>query len=65
MIFPSCQPQGMHLLLTGCHKLLSTPQVCGSYPGIKVITSEIDESLGDDYQVIPGIGNFGDRYFCE
>jgi len=40
-------------------------KICGTYPGVKVITSEIDEALGADYQVVPGVGNFGDRYFCD
>jgi len=41
----------------GIHK------VCSRYPGLKVITSEIDQGLGADNNVMPGIGDFGDRYF--
>lgn len=37
--------------------------VCKSYPRIKIVTSEIEIGLNDDYRVIPGMGEFGDRYF--
>eukprot|EP00929_Paragymnodinium_shiwhaense_P077793 TRINITY_DN4013_c0_g1_i1.p1 TRINITY_DN4013_c0_g1~~TRINITY_DN4013_c0_g1_i1.p1 ORF type:complete len:522 (-),score=85.84 TRINITY_DN4013_c0_g1_i1:169-1734(-) len=47
--------------------LISAPEgiheVCRKYPRMKVITSEIDEGLGDDNLVRPGVGDFGDRYF--
>ena len=42
----------------GIHK------VCKAYPRCKVITSEIDEKM-EGWSVIPGVGEFGDRYFCE
>jgi Uracil phosphoribosyltransferase len=37
----------------------------GRTPGIKVITTEIDHSIDHNYRVVPGVGEFGDRYFCE
>lgn len=37
--------------------------VCSRFPGVKVITTEIDEGMDDNGIVLPGIGNFGDRYF--
>lgn len=43
----------------GVHK------ICGTYPRVKVVTSEIDEGIAPDFQVIPGVGEFGDRYFCD
>jgi len=43
----------------GIHK------VCRTYPLIKVVTSEIDTRVDDNYVVVPGVGEFGDRYFCE
>jgi uracil phosphoribosyltransferase len=31
-----------------------------------VITSEVDKCVdGDTFAVIPGCGDFGNRYFCE
>lgn len=30
---------------------------------MKIVTSEIDIGLNEDFRVIPGMGEFGDRYF--
>ncbi|PPR97765.1 hypothetical protein GOBAR_AA22901 [Gossypium barbadense] len=47
--------------------LISAPQgvhmVCKSFPRLKIVTSEIDIGLNKDFCVIPGMGEFGDRYF--
>ncbi|GKV37181.1 hypothetical protein SLEP1_g45238 [Rubroshorea leprosula] len=47
--------------------LIAAPQgihaVCEKFPMIKLVTSEIDASLDKDLRVIPGMGEFGDRYF--
>ncbi|CAN0904064.1 Pentatricopeptide repeat-containing protein GUN1, chloroplastic [Linum grandiflorum] len=43
-------PQGIHV-------------VCKKFPKLKVVTSEIDETLDEDLRVIPGMGEFSDRYF--
>ncbi|KAL9230050.1 hypothetical protein vseg_005443 [Gypsophila vaccaria] len=47
--------------------LISAPQgvhmVCKSFPRIKIVTSEIETGLNKDFRVIPGMGEFGDRYF--
>lgn len=47
--------------------LISAPQgihvVCQRYPRLKIVTSEIEIGLNEDYRVIPGMGEFGDRYF--
>jgi len=45
-------PEGMHRLL-------------GKYPSVKLVTSEIDDGIAKDFTVVPGIGNFGNRYFSE
>lgn len=46
--------------------LIAAPEgirnVCDAFPRLKVVTSEIDDSL-DNGKVMPGIGDFGDRYF--
>lgn len=39
-------------------------RICRAFPRLKLITSEIDEGL-ENYRVIPGVGEFGDRYFCD
>ncbi len=33
------------------------------YPKVQIVTSEIDPELNDLNYIIPGIGDFGDRYF--
>lgn len=43
-------PQGIHV-------------VCKKFPKLKIVTSEIDVTLDKDLRVIPGMGEFGDRYF--
>ncbi|XP_040988905.1 uridine kinase-like protein 3 isoform X2 [Juglans microcarpa x Juglans regia] len=47
--------------------LISAPQgvhvVCKCFPRIKIVTSEIEIGLNKDFRVIPGMGEFGDRYF--
>ncbi|PHT45743.1 Uridine kinase-like protein 2, chloroplastic [Capsicum baccatum] len=47
--------------------LISAPEgihcVCKRFPSLKIVTSEIDQSLNEEYRVIPGLGEFGDRYF--
>ena len=37
--------------------------VCKRFPRIKIVTSEIETGLNEDFRVIPGMGEFGDRYF--
>ncbi|KAJ8768190.1 hypothetical protein K2173_021130 [Erythroxylum novogranatense] len=47
--------------------LIAAPQgihaVCKKFPKLKIVTSEIDETLDKDARVIPGMGEFADRYF--
>ncbi|XP_068665182.1 uridine kinase-like protein 3 [Aristolochia californica] len=47
--------------------LISAPEgvhaVCKKFPTLKIVTSEIDTTLNEDCHVIPGMGEFGDRYF--
>ncbi|KAL4634406.1 hypothetical protein ACB092_04G197200 [Castanea dentata] len=47
--------------------LISAPEgihrVCKQFPFLKIVTSEIDAGLNDQFRVIPGMGEFGDRYF--
>ncbi|URE22261.1 uridine kinase [Musa troglodytarum] len=47
--------------------LISAPQgvhvVCKRFPRIKIVTSEIESGLNEDFRVFPGMGEFGDRYF--
>lgn len=36
---------------------------CKRFPSLKIVTSEIDVALNEEFRVIPGLGEFGDRYF--
>ena len=58
-------PEDKILFLT----LIAAPEgvhrVCAAFPAVKVLTSEIDEGVNEALQVVPGVGEFGDRYFCD
>lgn len=34
-----------------------------AFPKIQIVTTAIDPEINDKFYVLPGIGNFGDRYF--
>lgn len=34
-----------------------------AFPRVKIVTTAIDPEINEQFHVIPGIGNFGDRYF--
>lgn len=34
------------------------------YPDVKIITGGIDEALDERKFITPGLGDFGDRYYC-
>ena len=36
---------------------------CGRFPQIQVVTSAIDDGLNEKKYILPGLGDFGDRYF--
>jgi uracil phosphoribosyltransferase len=38
-------------------------RVLSVYPGIRIITAEVDEGLNELAYIIPGLGDFGDIYF--
>uniref|UniRef100_A0A3Q3FD89 Uridine-cytidine kinase n=1 Tax=Labrus bergylta TaxID=56723 RepID=A0A3Q3FD89_9LABR len=42
---------------------LGVHSVAYAFPKVKIITTAVDKSLDDFLHVIPGIGDFGDRYF--
>ncbi len=48
--------------------LVAAPQgvaaIASLFPKIKIIVGEVDwQGLSHDYHIVPGVGNFGDRYF--
>lgn len=48
--------------------LLTSPEGIANYhakfPDIKIITGGIDEKLDEKKCLVPGLGDFGDRYYC-
>jgi uracil phosphoribosyltransferase len=34
-----------------------------AYPKVQIITSAVDERLNEQKYIVPGCGDFGDRYF--
>ena len=48
--------------------LLAAPEgivhISRKFPEMRIVTSAIDEKLNEKKYIIPGIGDFGDRYFC-
>jgi uracil phosphoribosyltransferase len=47
--------------------LITVPEgitaVCQRYPEVRIVTSAIDERLNENAYMMPGIGDFGDRFF--
>ncbi|XP_067880188.1 uridine-cytidine kinase-like 1 isoform X4 [Heterodontus francisci] len=37
--------------------------VAYAFPRVNIITTAVDKKVNDEFHIIPGIGNFGDRYF--
>jgi uracil phosphoribosyltransferase len=38
-------------------------KVLDTYPNVKIITAVIDPELNDKKYIIPGLGDFGDRFY--
>ena len=38
--------------------------VHNEFPNIKIVTAAVDSQLNDKKYIVPGLGDFGDRYFC-
>ena len=47
--------------------LISAPEgisrLNAAYPGLKIVTSKIDEQLNEKGYIVPGLGDAGDRIF--
>uniref|UniRef100_A0A8C6L178 uridine/cytidine kinase n=1 Tax=Nothobranchius furzeri TaxID=105023 RepID=A0A8C6L178_NOTFU len=37
--------------------------VAYAFPRVRIITTAVDKEVNEQFHIIPGIGNFGDRYF--
>ena len=47
--------------LVSCEKGIT--RLMADHPGIKVITACVDETLDEKSYILPGLGDYGDRYF--
>ena len=45
-----CAPEGIDALTS-------------EYPEVKVVTGAIDDHLDEDRFIVPGLGDYGDRYY--
>lgn len=47
--------------------LMAAPEgimaVYDAHPKVTLVTGEVDERLSNKHYILPGIGDFGDRYF--
>ena len=34
-----------------------------AFKNVNIVTSEVDPSIDENFQIVPGFGNFADRYF--
>lgn len=34
-----------------------------AYPKVTIVTTEVDSEINDEFYIMPGVGNFGDRFF--
>jgi len=56
------KPQNITFInLVSCETGLT--RLMADHPGIKVITAAVDESLNERSYILPGLGDYGDRYF--
>ncbi|XP_018612212.1 uridine-cytidine kinase-like 1 isoform X2 [Scleropages formosus] len=51
------------LLLSLLMAEMGVHSVAYAFPQVKIITTAVDKKVNDVFHIIPGIGNFGDRYF--
>ncbi|XP_061626218.1 uridine-cytidine kinase-like 1a isoform X2 [Phyllopteryx taeniolatus] len=56
-------PEEKILLVSLLMAELGVHSVAYAFPKVKIITTAVDKRLDDSLHVIPGIGDFGDRYF--
>ena len=47
--------------------LIATPtgihNIAYAYPNVKIVTTTTEDRVNDQYFILPGVGNFGDRYY--
>ena len=56
-------PQDRILFLSLIASPLGIHTIANAFPQVKVVTAEVDIEVDELGHVVPGFGNFGDRYF--
>lgn len=56
-------PQENILLLSLIMAVSGVHAVAYAFPKVRLVTTEVDPEINGHFHIIPGIGNFGDRYF--
>ena len=42
---------------------LGVHNIAYAFPDVKIVTTAVDKEIDDKFRIVPGMGNFGDRYF--
>ncbi|KAJ3038308.1 Uridine-cytidine kinase-like 1 [Rhizophlyctis rosea] len=56
-------PEDHIIFLTLIAAPLGVHTIAKAFPAVHIVASEIDKELDDKLHIVPGFGNFGDRYF--
>ncbi|XP_036916025.1 uridine-cytidine kinase-like 1 isoform X2 [Sturnira hondurensis] len=56
-------PEDKIFLLSLLMAEMGVHSVAYAFPRVRIITTAVDKRVNDLFRIIPGIGNFGDRYF--
>ncbi|PIK33116.1 putative uridine-cytidine kinase-like 1 isoform X2 [Apostichopus japonicus] len=56
-------PQDNIMLLSLIMAESGIHSVAYAFPKVKLVTTAVDKELNENFHIVPGIGNFGDRYF--
>ncbi|XP_078798573.1 uridine-cytidine kinase-like 1 isoform X4 [Oryzias latipes] len=56
-------PEDKIFLLSLLMAEMGVHSVAYAFPKVRIITTAVDKEVNDQFHIIPGIGNFGDRFF--
>ncbi|XP_061900811.1 uridine-cytidine kinase-like 1 isoform X1 [Entelurus aequoreus] len=56
-------PENKIFLLSLLMAEMGVHSVAYAFPKVRIITTAVDKEVNEHFHIIPGIGNFGDRYF--
>lgn len=56
-------PEDNILLVSILAAELGVHSVAYAFPRVHIVTSAVDRQVNENYHILPGVGNYGDRYF--